>query len=34
MKTPAHSALPSPADMTASAQAMGAQLGEVWKAMS
>jgi polyhydroxyalkanoate synthase subunit PhaC len=34
MKTPAPAALPSPADMAASAQAIGSQLGEVWKTLS
>jgi polyhydroxyalkanoate synthase subunit PhaC len=34
MKTQAPTALPSPADMAASAQAIGSQLGEVWKTMS
>jgi polyhydroxyalkanoate synthase subunit PhaC len=34
MKTPVPTALPSPADMAASAQAIGSQLGEVWKTMS
>ena len=34
MKTQSDTALPSPADMAASAQAIGSQLGEVWKTVS